>query len=60
MSGGIGGVAGPMMGAITLGLFQNIVSFAGIDTWWETFVKALIIVVALATPGIINLFRRRV
>jgi ribose transport system permease protein len=60
MSGGVGGVAGPMMGAITLGLFNNIVSFAGIDTWWETFVKALIIVVALATPGIINLFRRRV
>lgn len=59
MSGGIGGVAGPVMGAITLGIIQNIVSFAHIDTWWETLVKALIIVVALATPGIINLFRRR-
>ena len=31
MSGGIGGVAGPIMGAITLGLIQNIISFAGID-----------------------------
>ena len=51
MSGGVGGVAGPMMGAITLGLIQNIISFAGIDTWWETLVKATIIVVALATPG---------
>jgi ribose transport system permease protein len=59
MSGGVGGVAGPVMGAITLGLIQNIVSFAHINTWWETLVKALIIVVALATPGIINLFRRR-
>lgn len=59
MSGGVGGVAGPVMGAITLGLIQNIVSFAHIDTWWETLVKASIIVVALATPGIINLFRRR-
>ena len=59
LSGGIGGVAGPVMGAITLGLFQNIVSFAHINTWWETLVKALIIVAALATPGIINLFRRR-
>ncbi len=59
MSGGIGGVAGPVMGAITLGLIQNIVSFAHINTWWETLVKASIIVVALATPGIINLFRRR-
>jgi ribose transport system permease protein len=57
--GGVGGVAGPMLGAITLGLFQNIVSFAHINTWWETLVKALIIVVALATPGAISLFRRR-
>jgi ribose transport system permease protein len=59
MSGGVGGVAGPVMGAITLGLIQNIISFARIDTWWETLVKASIIVAALATPGIINLFRRR-
>jgi ribose transport system permease protein len=59
LSGGVGGVAGPVVGAITLGFIQNIISFARIDTWWETLVKALIIVAALATPGIINLFRRR-
>ena len=59
LSGGVGGVAGPVMGAMTLGFIQNIVSFAHIDTWWETLVKALIIVAALATPGVINLFRRR-
>jgi ribose transport system permease protein len=58
-SGGIGGVAGPVMGAITLGFLQNIISFAHINTWWETLAKALIIVAALATPGVINLFRRR-
>lgn len=59
LSGGVGGVAGPVMGAITLGIIQNIISFANIDTWWETLVKATIIVVALAAPGIVNLFRRR-
>ena len=59
MSGGVGGVAGPVMGAITLGIIQNIISFANIDTWWETLVKATIIVVALAAPGIISIFRRR-
>ncbi len=58
MSGGIGGVAGPIMGAITLGILQNIVSFAHVNTWWETLVKATIIVVALAAPGIINLFSK--
>ena len=59
LSGGVGGVAGPVMGAITLGVIQNIISFADIDTWWETFVRAVIIVVALAAPGIVSLFRRR-
>jgi ribose transport system permease protein len=58
-SGGIGGVTGPVMGAMALSLIQNIISFARIDTWWETLVKASIIVVALAAPGIINLIRRR-
>jgi ribose transport system permease protein len=58
-SGGIGGVAGPVMGAMTLSLIQNIISFAHINTWWETLAKALIIVLALAVPGIINLIRRR-
>lgn len=59
LSGGVGGVAGPIVGAITLGFIQNIISFSGIDTWWETFVKAIIIVAALAAPGIINLLRRK-
>lgn len=59
LSGGVGGVPGSVMGAITLMLIQNIISFAHINTWWETLVKALIIVVALAAPGVINLFRRR-
>jgi ribose transport system permease protein len=59
LSGGIGGVAGPIMGAVTLGIIQNIISFANIDTWWETFVKAAVIVIALAAPGIVSLFRRR-
>ncbi|MBI9049845.1 MAG: ABC transporter permease [Anaerolineaceae bacterium] len=59
MSGGIGGVAGPIMGALVISLIQNIISFANINTWWETLIKALIIVVALAMPGIINLFGRK-
>jgi ribose transport system permease protein len=47
------------LGAITLSLIQNIISFADINTWWETLVKATIIVLALAAPGVINLVRRR-
>ena len=58
MSGGVGGIAGPIMGAITLGVIKNIISFANVDTWWQTFVNAIIIVAALAAPGVISLFRR--
>ena len=46
-------------GAIILGLVTNIISFANVDTWWQTFVNAAIIVLALAAPGFINLFRRQ-
>ena len=59
LSGGTGGVAGAIFGAITLGLLRNIISFANVDLWWQTFVNAAIIVLALAAPGIINLFRRK-
>lgn len=58
-SGGVGGVAGPMIGAITLQMIMNIISFARIDTWYQTFVNAFIIVTALALPGVIALFQRR-
>src|SRR5512146_1623554 len=59
LSGGVGGVAGAVIGAIILGLIKNIISFANIDTWWQTFVNAAIIVAALAAPGVISLFRRK-
>jgi ribose transport system permease protein len=59
LSGGQGGIAGTIMGVIVLGLIRNIISFANVPTWWQTLVDALIIVTALATPGIIRFFRRR-
>ena len=59
LRGGVGGIAGPIIGAIILGLIKNIISFANVDLWWQTFVNAAIIVLALATPGLIDLFRRR-
>lgn len=58
LSGGVGGVAGSVIGAVILGLIRNIISFANIDTWWQTLVNAAIIVVALAAPGVISLLRR--
>jgi ribose transport system permease protein len=58
LRGGVGGVAGPILGALILGFVRNIISFANVSLWWQTFVNAAVIVVALAAPGIIDLFRR--
>lgn len=59
LSGGTGGVAGALIGAILLGVIRNIISFANVDTWWQTFINAAIIVGALAAPGLLGLLRRQ-
>jgi ribose transport system permease protein len=59
MSGGLGGVAGSIMGVLILGFVRNIVSFADVNTWLQSLVDAGIILVALVSPGAINLIRRQ-
>jgi ribose transport system permease protein len=59
LSGGQGGIAGTVLGVIVLGLVRNIISFANVPTWWQTLIDALIIVVALAMPGLLRLLRRK-
>lgn len=57
LSGGQGSAIGTIFGVIILGIFRNIISFANIDSWAQTLVNALIIVVALAGPGIVRRLR---
>ncbi|MBE2222214.1 MAG: ABC transporter permease, partial [Anaerolineae bacterium] len=59
LSGGQGGVAGSIIGVIILGLIRNIISFADVPSWYQTLVDALIIIIALAAPGFIQLIKRR-
>jgi ribose transport system permease protein len=59
LSGGIGGVAGSILGVLILGFIRNIVSFANVDSWFQPVVDASIILVALATPGLVSLIRRQ-
>lgn len=60
LSGGQGGVAGSILGVIILGLIRNIISFANVPLWSQTLVDALIIMAALAGPGLVRLVRRQV
>lgn len=59
LSGGHGGVAGTVFGVVVLFLIRSIISFANVDRWWQTFVDAVIIITALALPGILRLVRRQ-
>jgi len=59
LSGGQGGVVGSVLGVLILGVIRNIISFANVPTWSQTLVDALIIIAALAGPGLVRLLRRR-
>jgi len=57
LSGGQGGVLGSLIGVVILSLIQGIVSFAGVPSWWQTLLNGTIVVLALAGPGLVGLFR---
>jgi ribose transport system permease protein len=57
LSGGQGGIAGPIFGVALLALVRTIVGSANVSTWYQDLVNALIIVAALAGPGLIRLIR---
>ncbi len=59
LSGGRGGILGAMIGVIILGSIRNLISLADVPTWSQTLVNALIIIAALAGPGLLRLVRRR-
>lgn len=58
MAGGSGSLFGSVLGVVILGMVKNIISLVKLDSWYRVLVNAIIIIVALASPGIINLFRR--
>ena len=59
MAGGSGSMIGSVLGVIILGTIKNLISLSKMDSWYRVLVNAVVIIVALASPGIINLFRRR-
>jgi ribose transport system permease protein len=58
LRGGQGGIIGAMIGVVILGVIRNVISFYDVPTWSQTLVDALIILIALATPGLISLITR--
>lgn len=59
LSGGQGGLFGTILGVFILGLIRSIISFAGVPSWWQTLVDGLIVMLALAGPGLVAILRGR-
>jgi ribose transport system permease protein len=59
MAGGSGSLIGSVLGAIILGTIKNLISLSKMDSWYRVLVNATVIIMALASPGIINLIRRK-
>ena len=57
LSGGRGGIAGSLLGAVVLGLLSLLISVAILSTYWQPFINGVAIVIALALPGIISRIR---
>lgn len=58
-AGGRGSVLGTVVAAITLGLVGNLLFFAGINSYWQYVINALIIFAVVALPVIIRFFNTR-
>jgi ribose transport system permease protein len=63
LSGGAGGIVGSIMGAVVYYLLKNVVALSvfnlGLTPQWQTLLDGTVVVLALAAPGLIGLFRRQ-
>lgn len=59
LSGGAGGVTGAVIGVALLTIIRNLITFANVPTWYQTLIDAVIILAALAGPGLVRRLRRR-
>ncbi len=55
LSGGVGFMAGTMMGVLILGLIQTLITFQGnLNTWWTRIVVGLLVLVFILLQSVIS------
>jgi ribose transport system permease protein len=59
LRGGQGSVFGSVIGVLILGMIRSMISFANIPSWYQVLVDGLIVMLALAGPGLAALARGR-
>ena len=60
LSGGVGFMAGTMMGVLILGLIQTLITFQGnLNTWWTRIVVGLLVLVFILLQSVISFISGR-
>ena len=61
LSGGVGGIIGSILGAVVYYLLKNVVALSvfnfNLSPQWQTLIDGVVIVLALAAPGLLALVR---
>ncbi|NJK45845.1 MAG: hypothetical protein HC933_17675 [Pleurocapsa sp. SU_196_0] len=63
LSGGAGSAVGSILGVVVLSLLRQVIAFqigfrSGLSPQWQTLIDGIIVVLALAGPGIARVLRR--
>jgi len=60
LSGGVGFMAGTLMGVLILGVIQTLITFKGdLNTWWTRIVVGLLVLVFILLQNVISLVTKR-
>jgi simple sugar transport system permease protein len=60
LSGGVGFMAGTMMGVLILGLIQTLITFQGnLNSWWTKIVVGLLVLLFILLQNFIAFVSRR-
>jgi len=54
LSGGVGYVAGTLMGVLILGIIQTVITFANLNTWWTKIAVGLLVLLFVLLQHIVS------
>ena len=61
LSGGVGFMAGTMLGVLILGLIQTLITFKGdLNTWWTKIVVGMLVLAFILLQNLISALSHRI
>jgi len=59
LTGGVGNPIGAVIGAAILSVITNLIVLLGVDIYFQSAVNGIVVVIAIALPSLINMYRDR-